>query len=99
MCLCLWIRAETAQASVTVIRALAIGEVRTKDVFKVVRKELRVSLLAALVLGACVWQSLCLSTIFCSAIRNYTLRAVLSASLALTVIMAKLVGCTPSAYR
>lgn len=85
-----------AQASVTVIRALAIGEVRTKDVFKVVRKELRVSLLAALVLGLACMAKLMLIDNLLFGYKDYTLSrcAVISASLALTVIMAKLVGCT-----
>lgn len=85
-----------AQASVTVIRALAIGEVRTKDVFKVVRKELRVSLLAALVLGLACMAKLMLIDNLLFGYTGYTLVrcSVISASLALTVIMAKLVGCT-----
>ena len=85
-----------AQASVTVIRALAIGEVRTKDVFKVVRKELRVSLLAALVLGLACMAKLMLIDNLLFGYTGYTLVrcAVISVSLALTVIMAKLVGCT-----
>lgn len=85
-----------AQASVTVIRALAIGEVRTKDVFKVVRKELRVSLLAALVLGLACMAKLMLIDNLLFGYKDYTLSrcSVISASLALTVIMAKLVGCT-----
>lgn len=85
-----------AQASVTVIRALAIGEVRTKDVFKVVRKELRVSLLAALVLGLACMAKLLLIDNLLFGYTGYTLVrcSVISASLALTVIMAKLVGCT-----
>lgn len=85
-----------AQASVTVIRALAIGEVRTKDVFKVVRKELRVSLLAALVLGLACMAKLMLIDNLLFGYKDYTLSrcSVISASLSLTVIMAKLVGCT-----
>lgn len=85
-----------AQASVTVIRALAIGEVRTRDVFKVVRKELRVSLLAALVLGLACMAKLMLIDNLLFGYKDYTLSrcSVISASLALTVIMAKLVGCT-----
>lgn len=85
-----------AQASVTVIRALAIGEVRTKDVFKVVRKELRVSLLAALVLGLACMAKLLLIDNLLFGYTGYTLVrcAVISVSLSLTVIMAKLVGCT-----
>lgn len=85
-----------AQASVTVIRALAIGEVRTKDVFKVVRKELRVSLLAAVCLGLACMAKLLLIDNLLFGYTGYTLVrcAVISVSLSLTVIMAKLVGCT-----
>lgn len=85
-----------AQASVTVIRALALGEIRTKDVFKVIWKEFRVSLLAAVCLGLACMAKLLLIDNLLFGYTGYTLVrcSVISASLALTVIMAKLVGCT-----
>lgn len=83
-----------AQASVTVIRALALGEIRTKDVFKVIWKEFRVSLLAAVCLGLACMAKLLLIDNLLFGYTGYTLVrcAVISVSLALTVIMAKLVG-------
>lgn len=83
-----------AQASVTVIRALALGEIRTKDVFKVIWKEFRVSLLAALVLGLACMAKLMLIDNLLFGYKDYTLSrcSVISASLALTVILAKFVG-------
>lgn len=83
-----------AQASVTVIRALALGEIRTKDVFKVIWKEFRVSLLAALVLGLACMAKLMLIDNLLFGYTGYTLVrcAVISVSLSLTVILAKFVG-------
>ncbi len=40
-----------SQASVSVIRALSLGDIEFKDVFRVIWKELRVSLIAGVVLG------------------------------------------------
>ena len=40
-----------SQASVTVIRGLAIGEVQTKDIFRVIWKEIRVSVMCGVVLA------------------------------------------------
>ena len=40
------------QASVTIIRSMSLGDVEMKDIFKVLWKELRVSLLCGLTLGA-----------------------------------------------
>ncbi len=78
-----------SQASVSVIRSLSLGEVEFSDVFRVLWKELRVSILCGLSLalvgfgklmlldGVGVWVAL-----------------VVSGTLLLTVIAAKLIGCS-----
>ena len=83
-----------SQASVTVIRALSLGEVETKDVGRVIWKELR----AALLLGATLALACFLKLIFLDGMllgmEGYTWQVSLVVSLALfaTVIVAKLVG-------
>ncbi|MBO4594611.1 MAG: magnesium transporter [Clostridia bacterium] len=83
------------QASVTVIRSLALGDVEFKDIFKVLWKELRVSILLAISLGAVCFGKLMLLDNLLFGYKDYTaIRClVVSISLAVTVIMAKLVGC------
>lgn len=84
-----------SQASVTVIRSLSLGELETKDVFKVLWKEIRVSVLLALTLGAVCFAKLILIDNFLFRYTDYTWSRclVISATLAITVIVAKLVGC------
>ena len=83
------------QASVTVIRSLALGDVEFKDVFKVLWKELRVSILLAISLGVVCFGKLMLLDNLLFGYKDYTaIRClVVSISLSVTVIMAKLVGC------
>ncbi len=83
-----------AQASVTVIRALSIGEIETKDVGKVVWKELRASVLLGLTLAAVCFVKLRWLDGALLGIDGYTWTVCLVVSLALlgTVILAKLVG-------
>ncbi len=84
-----------SQASVTVIRSLALGELETKDVLKVLWKEIRVSVLLALTLGVVCFGKLMLLDNLLFGYADYTaIRClVVSISLSLTVIIAKLVGC------
>ena len=83
-----------SQASVTVIRALSLGEVETRDVGKVIWKELR----TALLLGATLALACFLKLIFLDGmllgISGYDALTSMIISLALfaTVIVAKLVG-------
>lgn len=83
------------QASVTIIRSLALGDVEFKDIFKVLWKELRVSILLALSLGVVCFGKLMLLDNLLFGYHDYTaIRClVVSVSLSVTVIMAKLVGC------
>lgn len=85
-----------SQASVTVIRSLALDELKTKDVLKVVWKELRVSILLGLTLGVACFCKLMLIDNLLFGFDGYTpVRCVVvSVSLVVTVIIAKLVGST-----
>ncbi len=87
-----------SQASVSVIRALSLGEIEFKSIFKVLWKELRVSILCGLTLGAANFLKLLLFDL-----RNYgnapgeagdkvLIALVVSLTLVGTIVMAKLVG-------
>ncbi len=83
-----------SQASVTVIRALSIGEIESKDIGKVVWKELRASLLLGVTLAIACFAKLVLLDGMLLGVAGYTWDVCLVVSLALlcTVIVAKLVG-------
>ena len=84
-----------SQASVTVIRSLALGELTTKDTLKVLWKEIRVSVLLAATLSVACFCKLQLIDRLLFGFEGYTIVPCLVVSFALfcTVIMAKLVGC------
>ena len=85
-----------SQASVTVIRALSLGEVSGKDVFRILRKELRVALLSALTLS--VFSYLKLLLVDHLLLRVLTVEGaiyappVVALTLFFTVVTAKLTG-------
>ncbi len=83
-----------SQASVTVIRALSLGEIGTKDVGKVLWKELRTALLLGITLAAACFLKLLLLDGMLLGFDGYTPLVCLVVSLALlgSVILAKLVG-------
>ena len=83
-----------SQASVTVIRALSLGEIQTKDVGKVVLKELCTSLLLGITLAVACFAKLVLLDGMLLGFDGYTFDVCLVVSLALlcTVVVAKLVG-------
>jgi len=76
------------QASVTIIRGLSLGEITLKDIFKIVWKEFRVSVLCGLSLSIVNFGKMML-------IDNVTvsIALVVCITLALSVIIAKIVGC------
>ena len=77
------------QSSVTVIRALSLGDVKMGDVFRVVWKELRVAFLCGLCLAAVGFGKVILID---GASPMQAL--VVSLTMALTILVAKFVGCT-----
>ena len=84
-----------SQASVTVIRSLALGDLETKDFFKVVWKEIRVSILLGITLAIACFAKLMLLDNLAFGYKDYTpMRCgIVALALFITVILAKLVGC------
>ncbi len=87
-----------SQASVSVIRALSLGDIEFRDIFRVIWKELRVSLIAGVVLGVVNFAKLYLVDYlwlhtFDSGVELYEM-ATICITLIFVVIVAKLVGAT-----
>lgn len=82
-----------SQASVTVIRGIALGEVEFSDIFKVVWKEFRVSVMLGLVLSVVCFGKLMLVNRLYAEEQGYMIAATICITMFLTVIMAKLIGC------
>lgn len=83
-----------SQASVTVIRGMALDEIRPRDIGKVIWKELRVSVLVAISVGIVCFAKLQLIDRLIFGYQ-YTLLYSLAVGLAIAfaVIVAKIVGC------
>lgn len=77
-----------SQASVSVIRSLVLGEVEVRDIFVVMWKEFRVSIIVGAVVASVNFVRIFLMY------RDSMLAAVVSITLMCAVICAKLVGCT-----
>ena len=84
-----------AQASTLVIRGMAVGEIALGDVLRVVWRELRVGMVVALVLTAVNWVRMH----FLSRHLNFggtsqaRVEVVVCATLFVTIVIAKLIGC------
>lgn len=83
------------QASVTVIRGMATGEIEIRDIFRIIWKEIRVALACGVVLSVCNFLKILLvdNLIFRSAV-SLEANAVVSLTLLATVVVAKIVGCS-----
>ena len=77
------------QASVTIIRGLSLNEIEYKDFFKIIGKELIVSLMVGLTLAVANFAKLLIIDQV-----SLVIALVVCLSLVITVIFAKLVGCT-----
>ncbi len=82
------------QASVSVIRALSLGEIRKRDALGVVLKEMLVGVLTGLALGVAAFLKVLLIDRLLLSNPSVTLTVcfIVSATLALTVILAKIIG-------
>ena len=82
------------QSSVTVIRSLSLGEIEFKDLFRVMRKELTVGVLAGSIVGVATFLKVVLIDRFLLANPAVSVFVALAValSLALTIIFAKLIG-------
>jgi magnesium transporter len=78
-----------SQASVSVIRSLSLNEIDYKDTFKVLWKELRVSIIIGITLALANFGKLLLIDHVTTSVA-----AVVCLTLVLTITIAKLVGCT-----
>ena len=76
-----------AQSSTTVIRALSLGDVETKDIFKILRKEFFTSIIVAIVLAAINYLRLITLTKI-----SLDVALVVSVTLILVVIISKVIG-------
>ena len=81
------------QASVTIIRGLSLDEIRLKDAFWVIWKELRVSLLCGLTLAPFAFLKVMYLDGLYAEPDGVRISLIVSATLFLVVITAKLVGC------
>ena len=82
------------QTSVTLVRGLALGEVRLADFIKVWWRELRVGILCGIALGAVAFAKIMLvdNLLMQNSSVTVVVAAVVSVTLALTIIIAKFVG-------
>lgn len=84
-----------SQASVTVIRSLALGDVEFRDIFRVIWKEMRVALVCGTVLAAANFvKILLLDNLLLHRAVSLSVALVVCTTILVTVIIAKLVGCT-----
>jgi len=85
-----------SQASVTVIRGISLGQVEFSDFFRVMWKEIRVAALCGLTLGLAAFFKVMLvdHTIMGQESVTWTVAAVVAATLFLTILCAKVIGCT-----
>lgn len=85
-----------SQASVTVIRAISLGEIDFKDILKVIWKESRVSLLCGITLAAANFIKMMLvdRLLLGNADVTFLIALVVCLTMIVTIFFAKIVGCT-----
>ena len=85
-----------SQASVTIIRALSLGDVEFRDILRVIWKELRVALLCGVVLAVVSFGKILLVDRMLLGNDSITVFVAMTVTLTLviTVLCAKFVGCT-----
>ena len=85
-----------SQSSVTIIRALSLGDVELEDIFRVIWKELRVSLMVGATLAAANFGKIMLVDVLLlgNGDISATVAAVICLTLVVTVACAEFVGCT-----
>lgn len=78
-----------SQASVSIIRALSLNDISFKDILKVIFKESRVAIVCAIVLGLCNFVKILIIDRV-----SMLVAATVCVTLAITVILAKIIGST-----
>lgn len=81
-----------SQSSVTIVRALALGDVEFKDIFRVIWKELRAALLLGLSVSAVCFAKLMLVDRLYNDV-TWAVAGIVSGVLFVTIMLAKFVGC------
>lgn len=83
------------QSSVTIIRGISLGEIEFKDIFKVIFKEFKVSLLCAATMCVANFVKVMLVDFRASfTLANLTLAAIVSLTLFCTIVAAKVIGAS-----
>ena len=84
------------QSSVTVVRALSLGEISMKDIFKVIWKEIRVGIICGAVLAAVCFVKLLLFDKYVLGNSEITVMIALVVSLTIIVevVFSKIIGCS-----
>lgn len=83
-----------SQSSVTVIRAMSLGDIEFTDIIKVFFKEFRVSLICGLVLSVVNFvKIILLDNLIMNGEISYLVAFVVSLTILATVVFAKIVGC------
>ena len=85
-----------SQSSVTIVRALSLGDVEFRDVFRVIWKEFRVSILCGVTLAITNFVKIMLVDVLIMGNTSITptVAAVVCCTLVVTVICAEFVGCS-----
>ncbi len=80
-----------SQSSIAVIRSLSLGEIELRDIWRVLFKEIRVSLICGVVMGVATFAKVLLIDLRLD-FSQMLVALVVSISLVLTVILAKVIG-------
>ncbi|MCI5790694.1 MAG: magnesium transporter [Clostridiales bacterium] len=82
-----------SQASATIIRGIALGEIAPSDIFRVIWKEVRVSVLLGLTLSVACFAKLMAVDQLYKMPNGFVYCAIICITLVITVMIAKVVGC------
>ncbi len=83
-----------SQASTLIIRGLALGEIKMKDYFRVLWKEIRVSVICGVVLALANWARMVIIRAVTGGDASNSVILVVCLSLLCVVMVAKMMGCT-----
>ncbi len=83
-----------SQSSTLIIRGMALEEIHSRDILRVIWKEVRVALIAGIVLAIVNFGRIILMNLFTASPASPMVAFVVSFSLLCIVVLAKLVGCT-----
>lgn len=84
-----------SQSSVTIIRSLALGDISFSDVWRVIFKELRVAIICGIVLSTANFAKILLiDNLLLGSNISLSVAAVVCITLLVTVVVAKIIGCT-----